>query len=107
MFGTLLADLTDPRLWLIVIFVSAVGLIEKLAIYRAGQQSASADLRRVMGLEPERADRLKTLFETRGSYILMLVSIPGIGAALSIVAGAIGVTTAIFIFWVSISNLTD
>lgn len=105
MFKTLIADLTDPRLWLIVLFVSAIGLIEKLAIYRAGQQSASIDPKRAMGIDPERAARLETLFETRGSYILILVSIPGIGAALSIVAGAIGVKAATFIFWVSLSNL--
>ncbi len=81
MLEILIADLTDPRLWLFVLFVSAVGLAEILAFYRAGQRSAGVDLSDVPGINAERAARLETMFQKRGSYILFLASISGVGAA--------------------------
>ena len=106
MLETLFTDLTDVRLWLIVLIVSAVGLAEKLAIYRAGQRSAEAGLATSMpGIDGERRAKLETMFETRGTYILLLASIPGIGAAMAAVAGNVGVATATFVLWVAISIL--
>jgi membrane protein DedA with SNARE-associated domain len=106
MLETLFVDLTDLRLWLIVLIVSVLGLVEKLAIYRAGRESAKADLSDVPGFYPERRARIEAMFQTRGTYILLLASIPGIGAAIAAVAGNVGVATAVFVFWVAISNLT-
>jgi len=105
MLDTLLADLTNVRLWLIVVFVSALGLLEKLAIYRAGKLSAETGLPDVLGYDPERRASLESMFQTRGTYILLLASIPGIGAAIAAVAGTLGVPTAVFVIWVTISNL--
>jgi membrane protein DedA with SNARE-associated domain len=105
MLEILLADLTDLRLWLVVLIVSAVGLIEKLAFYRAGKRSAGSGLSDIPGIDPERADRLETMFQTKGTYILLLASIPGIGAATTAVAGIVGVNIALFVVWVAISNL--
>jgi membrane protein YqaA with SNARE-associated domain len=105
MLEILIADLTDLRLWLFVLIVSAVGLAEKLAFYRAGQRSADADLSRVPGINLERRTRLEAMFMNRGTYILLLASIPGIGAAMTAVAGNVGVAIATFVIWVTISNL--
>lgn len=105
MLEILVTDLTDLRLWLIVILISAVGLAEKLAIYRAGQRTAKADLSGLPGVTQERRARLEQMFETRGSYILLLASIPGIGAAMTAIAGNVGITTAVFVLWVTISIL--
>lgn len=105
MLEILVTDLTDFRLWLIVLIVSAVGLAEKFAIYHAGQRTARADLSSMPGVTEERRARLETLFQTRGTYILLLGSIPGIGAAMSAVAGNLGVTNTAFILWVTISLL--
>ncbi len=77
MLETLVADLTDVRLWLLVLLVSAVGLAEKLAIYHAGQRTAEADLSSLPGVNEERRARLETMFQMRGTYILLLASIPG------------------------------
>lgn len=77
MLETLVADLTDVRLWLLVLLVSAVGLAEKLAIYHAGQRTAKADLSSLPGVNEERRARLETMFQMRGTYILLLASIPG------------------------------
>jgi len=85
--------------------VTAVRLAEKLALYRAGQRSAKAALSDVPGFNPERRARLEAMFQTRGTYILLLASIPGIGAATAAVAETVGVATALFVFWVTISNL--
>lgn len=101
----LIADLTDLRLWLFVLIVSAIGLAEKLALYHAAQRSAAADLSGVPGINEERRIRLETLFKKRGTYILLLASIPGIGAATTAVAGTVGVAIITFVFWVSVSNL--
>ncbi len=79
--------------------VTAVGLAEKLALYRAGQRSAKAALSDVPGFNPERRARLEAMFQTRGTYILLLASIPGIGAATAAVA------TATLVLWVTISIL--
>jgi membrane protein DedA with SNARE-associated domain len=106
MLDIMVADLTDVRLWLIVIFVSAIGLVEKFAFYRVGQQSIEADLSNLPGFDPERRARIETLFQTKGSYILLLASIPGIGALTAAIAGAFGISAAVFVFWVAISNLT-
>lgn len=85
--------------------MSAVGLAEKLAFYRAGQRSAGADLSGVAGINAERRARLETIFQARGTYILLLASIPGIGSAATVVTGTVGVATTVFVFWVTISNL--
>lgn len=105
MLETLVTDLTDLRLWLLVILISAVGLAEKLAIYRAGKSTAKADLSNLPGVTDERRTRLEGMFQTRGTYILLLASIPGIGAVMTAVAGNVGVSTAVFVLWVSISIL--
>lgn len=105
MLGILVTDFTNPRLWLLVLLVSAVGLAEKLAIYRAGQRTAGADLTDMPGITEERRARLDMMFQTRGTYILLLASIPGVGAAMAAVAGNIGVATAAFVLWATISLL--
>jgi len=105
MAETMITDLTDLRLWLIVLVWTAVGVAEKLAFYRVGQSSANADLSNVPGINQERRARLETYFHERGSYILLLASIPGIGAATSAVAGNVGVGMLTFVIWVTISNL--
>jgi membrane protein DedA with SNARE-associated domain len=105
MLDTLVADLTDLRLWMIVILVTVIGLLEKLAIYRAGQRSVETELSDVLGYNQERQARYEELFRTRGAYILLLASIPGIGAAMSAVAGFVSVALAPFVIWVTISNL--
>ena len=105
MLETLATDLMDIRLWLLVLLVSAVGLAEKLAIYRAGRRTTEADLASLPGVTQERRARLEEMFHTRGSYILLLASIPGIGAAMTAVAGHVGVTTVAFVLWVTISIL--
>lgn len=106
MLDTLVSDLTDLRLWLLVLLVTAVGLAEKLAIYRAGQGTAEADLSSIPGVNQDRRDKFEEMFRTKGSYILLLASIPGIGAAMAAVAGYVGVTTPTFVLWVTISTLT-
>lgn len=105
MLNILVTDLTDLRLWLFVILVSAVGLAEKLAIYRAGQRTAEADLSGLPGVNQERRARVEKMFHERGTYILLLASIPGIGAAMAAVAGNVGVATVVFVLWVTISIL--
>ena len=91
MLETLIADLNDLRLWILVLIVTAIGLVEKLAFYRAGQRSADADLSSMPSINPERRARVESLFETRGTTILLLGSIPGISAATTAVAGHVGV----------------
>lgn len=105
MIDTLIADFTDLRLWLVVLFLSAVGLASKLAIYRAGKFSADSDLSSFPGYSPERQARLDKQFKARGSLVLLLASIPGIGALTAAIAGNIGVRLSAVVFWVLISNI--
>jgi membrane protein DedA with SNARE-associated domain len=105
MLAILVADLTNLRLWLLVLLVTAVGLAEKLAIYRAGRATAEADLTSMPGVDEERRARLEMMFQTKGTYILLLASIPGVGAAMAAVAGYVGVAIAAFVLWTTISLL--
>jgi membrane protein DedA with SNARE-associated domain len=105
MLETLFVDLTDLRLWLIVLAVSAFGVADKLVYFYAGQRGGKNALNKIHGYTPERAEKLHNLYDRRGSLLLLLASVPIIGSAMTVLGGVGGVGRNVFIVLVSISNL--
>jgi membrane protein DedA with SNARE-associated domain len=105
MLETLFVDLTDLRLWLIVLAVSAFGVADKLVFYYAGQRHGKAALNDIHGFTPERAEKFHQLYARWGSLLLLLASVPVIGSAITVLGGVGGVSRTLFIVLVSISNL--
>jgi membrane protein YqaA with SNARE-associated domain len=56
-------------------------------------------------IDPARWKRAGELFETRGSWILLLSFLPGLGIVLSTAAGAFGVRSHEFVLWVMVSKV--
>lgn len=101
----MLARLTDPQLWLVVLVISAVGVLTKLAYYSVGRKGKDTVIEHVPKLTPERFEDLNARYERTGPRILLFASVPGVGSALTAIAGVIGIRIATFIFWVAISTL--
>ena len=105
MLDIVIADLTNTRLWLVVLAVTAFGLFEKLVYYQAGKRGGSAALNKVHGFTPERADQFNRIFERWGSLLRLLASVPVIGSVMTVISGISGVAMPVFIVFVVISNL--
>ena len=58
--------------WLLVILLSALGVVGNLALYKLGKEGQEAVASRFPRIDPARWKRAGELFETRGSWILLL-----------------------------------
>jgi membrane protein DedA with SNARE-associated domain len=105
MLETLFVDLTDLRLWFIVLAVSAFGVADKLVYYYAGKRHGKDALNEIHGFTPERVEKLHRLYARWGKSLLLLASVPVIGSAMTVLGGVGGVARNTFIVLVSISNL--
>jgi membrane protein YqaA with SNARE-associated domain len=105
MLDAIIADLTNPTYWLIVLIITAIGLFNKLIYYKAGQRSGKAALNNIHGYTQERADELHHLYARWGSSLLLLASVPVIGSVATVLAGADGVALSVVVVFVVISNL--
>ena len=105
MLDGLIAALTDPRLWLVVLIWVAIGVINKLVYYEAGERSGKAALEKIHGYTKERADRFHGYYDRWGSPLLLLSSIPVFGSVISVLAGIEGVAMLVFIILVVISSV--
>jgi membrane protein YqaA with SNARE-associated domain len=95
----------DPWAWLLVILVSLLGVVGNLTLFKLGKEGQEAVASRFPRIDPARFRRAGELFETRGSWILLLSSVPGLGLLLSTAAGAFGVETHEFVLWVMIAKM--
>lgn len=97
--------LLEPRAWLVVILVSILGLAGNLALYQLGKRGVDAVRARFPRIKPEQWQRIGSLYEERGSWVLLLSAVPVLGTMLTTAAGAFGVAQPAFIFWVTIAKL--
>ena len=65
--------------WLLVILLSALGVVGNLTLFKIGQEGQEAVASRFPRIDPARWGRAVELFETRGSWILLLSFLPGLG----------------------------
>ena len=105
MLENLIANLTNPTLWIVVLVWTAIGVINKLIYYEAGERSGQAALEKIHGYTEERADRFYLHYDRWGSSLLLLASIPVFGSVISALAGMDGVGMFVFVALVVISNL--
>ena len=105
MLDAIIADLTNPTYWLIVLALTAIGLFNKLIYYEAGQRGGESALNKIHGYTQERADELHHLYDRWGSPLLLLASVPVIGSVTTVLAGADGVALPVLVVFVVISNL--
>ena len=91
--------------WLLVILLSVLGAVGNLTLYKVGEEGMEAVVSRFPQINPARFHRAGELFETRGSWILLLSSLPGLGLLLSTAAGAFGIRMLVFVLWVVVAKM--
>ena len=97
--------LVNYRLWILVLMVSAWGTAGSLIPYYVGQRGTKAVFEHYPRLEGRPWERLEALFQKWGAFALILSSLPALGAALLVAAGAVGVARQGFLFWVFLGKV--
>ena len=97
--------IVEPWAWLLVILFSLLGVVGNLTLYKLGKEGQEAVASRFPRINPARFDRAGELFEKRGSWILLLSWLPGLGLVLSTAAGAFGVKLHEFVLWVMVAKM--
>ena len=92
--------LLNHRLWILVLLVSAWGTAGSLIPYYVGQRGTKAVFEHYPKLQGQRWERLEALLQRWGALALVLSGIPGLGAALLVAAGALGIARQSFLFFV-------
>ena len=105
MVDNLIADLTNPTLWLVVLALTIVGVADRLVFYYAGKRGGQNALDKVHGYSPERVDQLHSLYERWGSLLFLIASIPVIGSSMTVLCGMKGIAVPGFIVLAVISYL--
>ena len=97
--------LTDPQIWLVILFISALGSLARLANFYAGRRGKDKIEEIYTRIKPETWDRVLGSYQRLGPLPLLVASIPIIGTVLTIAAGMAGIGRNSFIFWVVISKV--
>ena len=105
MLENLIADLTNPIYWLVVLAFTIFGVANRLVFYGAGNRGGEDALEKIHGHSPERVDDLHSLYDRWGSLLFLITSIPVIGSSLTVLCGMKGVSLPIFIALTVISYL--
>jgi membrane protein DedA with SNARE-associated domain len=105
MLETLIADLTNPAYWLVVLAFTIFGMANRLVFYHAGKRGGKDALDKIHGYSPERANQLHSLYDRWGSLLLLITSVPVIGSSLTVLCGMKGVSLPIFVVLAVISYL--
>ena len=98
--------LFEPWAWLLVILVSLLGVAGNVTLFGLGRKGEEAVVSRFPRINPARWKHTGELFETRGTWILLLSCLPGLGLLLSTAAGAFGVKLPQFVLWVTVAKIT-
>ena len=105
MVDNLIADLTNPTLWLVVLGMTLFGVVDRLVFYQAGKRGGRDALDKIHGHSPERVNELHSLYDRWGSLLFLITSVPVIGSSLTVLCGMKGVSLPIFIVLAVISYL--
>ena len=97
--------LLNLRAWLLILLLSTLGLVTRLALYKLGKGGAQVVLKRFPQLKAEQWERGQNLLEARGAWIVVLAGVPGLGMVFSTAAGAFGIRTNAFVIWVMIAKM--
>lgn len=97
--------LTDPEIWLLILAISALGSLARLANFYAGQRGKEKIESVYTQIKPETWERALGSYQRLGPLPLLAASIPFIGTVLTIGAGMAGVGRNSFLLWVMISKV--
>ena len=64
--------LLEPQAWLIVALFTLLGVVGNLALYQLGKRGVQAVQKRFPRITGEQWQRVHSLYEERGSWILLL-----------------------------------
>ena len=91
--------LPDLRFWSLVIAFTALSLIGSVVKYKLGKKGMPVVKEKFPQVGEERWDKAGTYIDRFGAPALLLVGIPGLGLALTTMAGAYGVNFYQFLIW--------
>ena len=97
--------LTDPEIWLVILAISALGSLARLANFYAGQQGKEKIEAVYTRIKPETWENALGYYRRLGSLPLLVSSIPLIGTVLTIGAGMAGIGRNSFLLWVMIRKV--
>jgi membrane protein YqaA with SNARE-associated domain len=97
--------LTDPQIWLIVLVISILGSLARLANFYAGRRGKEKIETVFTQIKPETWDNVLGAYQRLGPLPLLVASIPFIGTVLTIGAGMAGIGRNSFILWVMSSKV--
>ena len=97
--------LTDPQIWLLILFLSALGSLVRLANFYAGKRGKDKIEEVYTRIKPETWENVLGYYKRLGPLPLLIASIPLIGTVLTIGAGMAGIGRNSFILWVMISKV--
>ena len=97
--------LVNYKLWTLVLLVSAWGTAGSLIPYYVGQRGTKSVFEHYPKLQGGPWERLEAIFQRWGAFSLVLSGIPGLGAALLVVAGAFGIKRLVFLGWVFLGKV--
>ncbi len=97
--------LTDPQIWLLIFFLSALGALARLANFYAGQRGKDKIEEVYTRIKPETWEKVLGAYQRLGPLPLLIASIPFVGTVLTIGAGMAGIGRNSFIVWVMISKV--
>jgi membrane protein YqaA with SNARE-associated domain len=91
--------LPDLRFWSLIIVFSALSMIASVTVYKLGKKGIPFVQEKFPQVGQEQWDRAGTYIDRWGAPVLLLVGIPGLGLALTTMAGAYGVNFNQFLIW--------
>ena len=97
--------LTDPQIWLVILVISALGSLARLANFYVGQRGKERIQTLYIQIKPETWENVLGSYQRLGPLPLLVASIPIIGTLLTIGAGMAGIGRNSFILWVMISKV--
>ena len=97
--------LADPQIWLVILIISTLGSLARLANFYAGQRGKDKIKEVYTQIKPETWENALAAYQRMGPLPLLVASIPFIGTVLTIGAGMAGIGRNSFILWVMISKV--
>lgn len=97
--------LTDPQIWLLILVISTLGSLARLANFYAGQRGKEKIEAVYTRIKPETWENVLGSYRRMGPLPLLVASIPFVGTVLTIGAGMVGIGRNSFLLWVTISKV--
>jgi membrane protein YqaA with SNARE-associated domain len=95
--------LTDPQIWLVILVISGLGSLARLANFYAGQRGKDKIEAVYTQIKPETWKNVLGYYRRMGPLPLLVASIPFVGTVLTIGAGMAGIGRNSCLLWVMIS----